>query len=202
MIRIAAPLALLLATATALPQDAPQRVAEKPHVSGTPQCRFRQVPELLLTDYKPPAVKKAAWSVSPAGSSDGQTRISFTAQPGERVSNWQGIQALHVAVQLHDGAFQPERVTRAEFLLDGQDAALPVTLEHKPGFGAPFGASVRIVPRFAGAERKWMERLERASTATVRVWAANGRALGPWTFDVSRLRLVPAALKGAGWTCG
>jgi hypothetical protein len=62
-----------------------------------------------------------------------------------------------------------------------------------------YSKTVSVSPtRYAPGEL--LAEIARGSTLQVRLFAGS-RAVSSWTFDVHTLRLAPAALKGARWTC-
>jgi hypothetical protein len=46
-----------------------------------------------------------------------------------------------------------------------------------------------------------LKRLDGASTATVRLYAANGSPISEWNYDVRLMKRVPDALAAAKWRC-
>lgn len=176
-----------------------ERVPEKADILGTPQCRFRQVPELLLTDNKPPVVKTAVYRVRPREGGDKDSRFGIGAQSGEQVENWEGILADPQIVLYHQ-AHESAEVTRSVVTVDGRAIAVPVKPYHpKAGWRPGFNRSVSVSPTSYNPGGLLRE-IARGSLMEVRLYAGS-RLVSQWSFDVHTLRLMPAALKGARWTC-
>lgn len=198
---------VLALVATAAPAVAPaqipslsERVAEKPDILGNPQCRFRAVPELLLTDNKPPVVKTASYLAIARQGGGKETRFSVGGQSGESVANWQGILAQPQLVLDHP-AHRRAQVTRALVTIDGRPLEVPVAPNHEPdAYGSdPFVPWVTISPTTYNPGGL-LTSIAGGATLEVRLYAGS-RQLSQWTFDVGTLRHMPAALKGARWTC-
>jgi len=180
-----------------------ERMPEKPDVLGAPQCRFRAIPELLLTDNKPPVVKSAVYRVMPREGGK-ESRFAVGLQPGDTVSNWQGVLAQPQIVLDHPAHLETQ-VTRAAILVDGRPIAISVRPRHAanqyPGLiPGRFSSTVGVSPATYDPGGL-LAAIAGGSAMVVRLYAGS-RQLSQWTFDVQTLRHVPAALKGARWTCG
>jgi hypothetical protein len=180
-----------------------ERVPEKSDVLGTPQCRFRAIPELLLTDNRPPVVKIATFRIPAQESGGKDTRFAFGAQPGDQIATWEGILANPQLV-LDSDAHLNVQITRAEVTIDGRALSIPIAPNHSANpyqgmLPGKFYSTVSINPTSYNPGGLLAE-IARGSTMVVRLYAGS-REISYWTFDVSRLRHAPAALKGARWTC-
>lgn len=176
-----------------------ERVYEKPDILGTPQCRFRQVPELVLTDNKPPVVKTAVYRIAPREGGDKDSRFGVGAQSGEQIENWDGILA-DPQIVLYSEAHNAAEITRSVVTVDGRAIAVPVKPYHpKAGWRPGFSTSVSVSP-VSYNPGGLLREIARGSLMEVKLYAGS-RLVSQWSFDVHTLRLMPAALKGARWTC-
>jgi hypothetical protein len=201
MIRAALLIALAASASVASAQaDISERHAVDPDILGTPQCRFRAIPQLLLTDNKPPVVKRAAYRVLPAEGGK-QSRFALGAQSGERVSNWQGILA-DPQIVLDSPRHVAARATRATIVVDGREIDVAVAPHQDMVQSDPpeFTSTITLSPTSYNPGGL-LAAIARGSNMIVRIHSGPA-LLSEWTFDVRTLRHVPAALKGAGWSCG
>ena len=184
------------------PTSAPsisERVQDKPDILGTPRCRFRHVPELVLTDNTPPVVKTAVYRVRPRESADEDSRFGVGAQSGEQIDNWEGILA-DPQIVLYYPAHENAQVTRSVVLVDGQPISVPVKPYHTKSFlPNKFSRSVSVSP-VTYDPGGLLRAIARGSTMVVQLYVGS-RMVSESTFDVRTLRHMPAALKGARWTC-
>jgi hypothetical protein len=201
-------LAMLLPLPALTQSAAPgARVPAQPDVLGNPQCRFRAVPELLLTDGRPGAVKQAMFSLAPReGGKD--ARLAVGAQPAKpcpecaKVSNWRGILAKPY-FQLEGAGYTAAQATAATLVVDGAPVGISFLVRHSSD---PYQAG-KFLSRLAvnvpvPDEGKLVEAIARGRVAELRIYAATGTQLGIGTFDVGTLRLMPAELESARWSCG
>ena len=200
MIRAALLLALLASASAASAQaDVSERYAVDPDILDTPQCRFRAIPQLLLTDNRPPVVKLAVFQVLPAEGGK-ESRFSIGAQSGAQVANWQGILAQPQIV-LDSPRHLSAQATRATIAVDGRDIDVAVAPHHDSYDldASKFARTLTVSPTRYNPGGL-IEAIARGSRMVVRIHSGSA-LLSEWTFDVSALRHVPAALKGAGWSC-
>ena len=197
MIRAVFLLALAASASAAWAQgNISERHAVDPDILGTPQCRFRAIPQLLLTDNRPPVVKRAAYRVLPSEGGK-ESRFALGAQSGERVENWQGILADPQIV-----LDSPRHVAaRATISVDGRDIDVAVAPHQETDYAGPtkFTSTLSVSPTRYNPGGL-LAAIARGSNMIVRIYSGSA-VLSEWNFDVRTLRHVPAALKGASWTC-
>lgn len=199
-------------TSTPAPAQAPtpapaapnwaERVAIEPDILGQPQCRVPAVPGLFVIQRTPPAVSGAAYAVVPPEWAREGTGFSFGVEDSQNVTNWQGLLAYDPRFDIRSDRIGAAKVVRADVTLDGSPFSVPITIMHEEAFGQPYSPQVILAPTYYADQDQWFARLERGSIASVTLYDQNGTRFGPWTFDVSSLRNVPAALKASGFGCG
>lgn len=201
MIRAAFLIAVAASASAASAQaNISERYAVDPDILDTPQCRFRAIPQLLLTDSRPPVVKLAAYRALPAEGGK-QSRFAVGAQSGERVATWQGILA-EPQIVLDSPRHVAAKATRATILVDGREIDVAVAPRHETldAGRSQFTSTLTVSPTRYNPGGL-LAAIARGSKMIVRIHSGSG-LLSEWTFDVATLRHVPAALEGAGWSCG
>lgn len=173
---------------------------------GAPQCRFRNVPELVLTDNTPPVVKRASYRV-PAREGGKDARFAVGAQAAKpcpncaTVSNWRGILANPV-FSLEGAGYTGRQAVAASLNVDGAPVVMSFYIQHEKSYLDPskYSSRVTLSPSVPD-EPKLLEAMARGNLAVLRVYGAGNTLLGTGTFGVSSLRQIPAELEAARWTC-
>ena len=203
MLRNIALLALAFATTPAAAQDTAisERIDEPRDILGNPQCRFRAIPELVLTDKARPYYKSADFTI--AAREGKKSSFHLDLYPDKSQWHWNGISA-DLQLFLESEAHRDVKITDVLIFLDDQELSVPVVPKHDsnpaPGiFPGRFHPAVYIEPANCN-DRDLIAAVTKGSRLNVRLFTA-GRFVSSFTFDVSRLRHVPAALAGAGWKC-
>jgi hypothetical protein len=167
-------------------------------LNGVAECKFRSVPDLVLTAERGKDVV-AAMLTKRAPQGTASLTLMFEPSPGNVVDadNFHGVFVTSSHIDIVDDRFATNKMVRAEIAVDGRRMTAPTHVEHKP---KPLTRTVFLVPQNMGPE--WLAQLAGGSSASVTLFDQAGRSFGPWTFDVSGLRAVPQRLIGAKWICG
>jgi hypothetical protein len=168
-----------------------------------PTCEFPYLPGLSLEEV--PVMdgvyeySEAYFQTPPYDENSGEVPVfrMVVATDPEEPKTWQGLAAQSAGFVIYDSRFAGVTVDAFSLEFDGS---------------APGGLRARInnSPSDSGLPSVWIEGgedspnwfplLERSSYVTLYLYE-NDREVGSWTFDVSGVRNVPAALNGAGFSC-
>ncbi len=199
-----APAPVTTAAVSAGGVGARERLAD---VRGTPQCRFRNVPELTLSDNLGRVVKRATYRV-PAREGGKDARFSIGAQAAKpcpdcaTVSNWRGILA-NPSFSLEGEGYTGRQAVAASLNVDGAPVVMSFYIQHAKSYLDPSKYSTRVTLTPAVPdEPKLLEAMARGNLAVLRVYGAGNTLLGTGTFGISSLRQMPRELEAARWTCG
>ncbi|MBO9715065.1 hypothetical protein [Sphingomonas sp.] len=179
----------------AAPAPSAPKAAAAP--SNTP-CRFPAIPQLSLTGGT------ATWSAAPNERADDRTRLSFALQQStEATANWRGLLLVSPRFTFRSNGYATRQIVRAKLLLDGKpvnNVAMRITQERIPALGE-WSTVVTFAPATVSDEPAFLYALSRGALVSVRLADAGG-PVATFTFPVTTVRDVPAALEASGWRCG
>jgi hypothetical protein len=193
-----------VAQARPIPLAAPDysaRAPIDPDVLENPRCEFRAVPGLTMTQRRLPVHSSAVFKAPNREGGGKDTYFSLAVSESDKVTSWRGILAQDPRFSASDPAFARNHIERAAITLDGKPFAVPMTVMHGKGFGEPWSTSVTIAPEYYADQDQWFALLEQGSLASVYLYDGNNKRYGPWSFDVSAFRNIPAAIKGSQFRC-
>lgn len=202
-------LAAACRTGAAAPASAPAarpavdyaaRTALPPDILGHPRCAFPAVPGLAMTQRDRPYVGSAMFIVNAQGS-DENTQFTLGVSESDSVSNWHGTLSQDPRFRITDRRLGQNKIARAAITLDGKPFAVPMTFLQNKGYDLPWSPTVIIAPSYYSDQDKWFALLEKGALATVYLYDGSNNRFGPWTFDVSAFRNIPAAIKGSRFRC-
>jgi hypothetical protein len=115
----------------AVPRNVGERYMIEEYLPGTPQCRFRQIPDLLLIDRKPPGVTSMLYKVSPRESGGKNNYFAVSGQSGKQSyrpddnSNWRGALA-EPGFWIDSAKHEAQKIASAILLADGRATGIPL----------------------------------------------------------------------------